>query len=157
MIRPFSHVLKYMGSQRVANLNKPDIMITPSDLVPCVRSLSDQSFFLNPGRLTKGRGGGSFALVQFNSNGHKVRINKIWFMHMIYMYDSYCTSHIVWLMLIILLQQIICRTLPYSIKLNYDNELGYFNATSTKTYHHSLWIIDLNDQHYESLIWPRAI
>jgi len=66
-----------MGTQRLANLNKPDIMITPSDLVPCVRSLSDQSFFLNPGRLTKGRGGGSFALVQFNSNGHKVRINKI--------------------------------------------------------------------------------
>ena len=98
---PFFHVLKYMGSlmgtQRVANLNKPDIMITPSDLVPCVRSLSDQSFFLNPGRLTKGRGGGSFALVQFNSNGHKVRINKIWFMHMIYMYiilyQSYSMTH----------------------------------------------------------------
>ena len=49
------------------------------------------------------------------------------------LYDSYSMTHANKL-----LQQIICRTLPYSIKLNYDNELGYFNATSTKTYHHSL-------------------
>lgn len=69
--------LDYEELGRIQFPFKPDIMITPSDLVPCVRSLSDQSFFLNPGRLTKGRGGGSFALVQFNSNGHKVRINKI--------------------------------------------------------------------------------
>ena len=134
-------------------------MITPSDLVPCVRSLSDQSFFLNPGRLTKGRGGGSFALVQFNSNGHKVRINKIWFMHLmdyIKLYQSYSMTHANKL-----LQQIICRTLPYSIKLNYDNESRFFQCNSDQNINLSSYRMiytDLKyDRNYESLIWPRAI
>jgi len=69
--------LDYEQLGRIQFPFQPDIMISPSDLVPCVRSLSDESFFLNPGRLTKGRGGGSYALVQFNSNGHKIKINKV--------------------------------------------------------------------------------
>ena len=55
----------------------PDVILTPSDLQPFARFLSNQSLFVNPGRLTKGKGGGSYALVQFNSKGHKVQITKI--------------------------------------------------------------------------------
>ena len=55
----------------------PDVILAPSDLQPFARFLCNKSLFVNPGRLTKGKGGGSYAFVQFNSKGHKIQITKI--------------------------------------------------------------------------------
>ena len=60
-------------------------------------------------------------------------------------------------MLIILLQQIICRTLPYSIKLNYDNELCFF-ICSGKSWISSMIRAGITDagsmnRNYESRLW----
>ena len=56
----------------------PDALITPSVLQPTIKPCNEEnSILVNPGFLTKGKGGGSYGLIQFNTNGHRARIIKI--------------------------------------------------------------------------------
>jgi len=54
----------------------PNLLITPSDMVPFAKEIAG-TLIVNPGRLTKGKGGGSYGIVQLNSEKHKVKIVKI--------------------------------------------------------------------------------
>jgi len=56
---------------------EPDAIITPSVLNPSIKTTNEKGLLINPGYLTKGKGGGSFGLLQFNTSGHKARLVKI--------------------------------------------------------------------------------
>jgi len=56
---------------------EPDAIIAPSVLNATIKSTNEKGLLINPGYLTKGKGGGSFGLLQFNTNGHKARVVKI--------------------------------------------------------------------------------
>jgi len=68
--------LDYTQFQRLSLPWTPDLIITPSDMIPFAKTI-DKTVVVNPGRLTKGKGGGSYATVQLNSQGHRVKIVKI--------------------------------------------------------------------------------
>lgn len=54
----------------------PNLLITPSDMVPFGKKVGD-TLVVNPGRLTKGKGGGSFGIIQLNSTEHRLKLVKI--------------------------------------------------------------------------------
>lgn len=73
---PESVSLDYTQFDRLKLPWTPNLIITPSDMVPFAKEISD-TLVVNPGRVTKGKGGGSYAIVQLNSEQHRVKILKI--------------------------------------------------------------------------------
>ena len=69
---------------------QPNVLVVRSELNPFIR-LVGNTIFINPGKLTKGslflyisvlipfvgKGGGSYATIQLNSSGHRVKIQKL--------------------------------------------------------------------------------
>jgi len=55
---------------------QPNVLVVRSELNPFIR-LVGNTIFINPGKLTKGKGGGSYATIQLNSSGHRAKIQKL--------------------------------------------------------------------------------
>jgi hypothetical protein len=55
---------------------QPNVLFVRSELNPFIR-LVGNTIFINPGKLTKGKGGGSYATIQLNSSGHRAKIQKL--------------------------------------------------------------------------------
>ena len=74
---PPEHVnMDYTQFERLRIGSTPNLLIVPSDMIPFAK-MAGETLVLNPGRLTKGKGGGSYAIVQLNSERHKAKILKI--------------------------------------------------------------------------------
>lgn len=73
---PDDIAVDYSKLEAISMEKEPNLLLIRSELAPFIKVVRN-TLFINPGRLTKGKGGGSYAVIQMNSKGHRAKIQKL--------------------------------------------------------------------------------